>query len=450
MVDGDALAKVCAEALAAHGTASVSIAVAHRGEVVLEQAHGWADTAARRPATPGTAYAVASVSKAITATGVCLAADAGLLGLDDPVPGPDGPDGPDGSPAPTVRQLLRHRGGLGGHVAFAYPGGPALIDPDRYQAPLAAPDARFEYANLGFHRLGGLLERSSGQQLGDFLRERVLRPLGMADTHYGAAYPGSAPTAERYTADGRAYPAGYLLSTPAAGAAWATAGDLARFGHGAPGLLAPGTAAAVAEAPAITDHVGYGLGWILSTGPGPQVRSHGGGMGGVATMVVAVPELELSLAVLTNHTIKAARDAVVDHLLTELVPEYHPGKIAPYAPDPARPVPLAVGRWAGVVRTPEGEVPILLDILTESRVSVAFTGGEPVRAAAAAGREYRLRSAVALQLPTDDARRNSPMLALELNEAGGKLVGRAAAYADGDRSGLLGNYLVHACELSPI
>ncbi|GAA1984927.1 serine hydrolase domain-containing protein [Kitasatospora viridis] len=442
MLDG--LADFCTEELAEHGCASVSIAVARGGEIVLEQAHGFADTATGRPATPGTAYALASISKAITATGVCLAVDDGLLGLDDPAPGPGG------GPVPTVRQLLQHRSGLRGYHDFHYdPSTPSPIDPDRYAQPLAEPGSGFEYSNLGYRRLGALLERATGRELGDFLRERVLLPLGMTDTFYGAAYPGSAPTAERYTADGRRYPV-CTMGTPAAGAAWATAGDLARFGHGAPGLLRPETAAAAGEALAITEHVGYGLGWIISTGPGPQVRSHGGGMGGVAAMVVAVPELDLSLGVLCNSTNKAARDAILDHLLTELVPGYDPRTISPFPPDPARPPALPEGRWAGQIFTSEGQVPIRVAILTEGRITVALGDGPSVTAEASAGSDYELRAALDLQLPTADARVASPELALGLNRRGEGLVGRVAAHKNGDRTGLLGNYLVHACELAPI
>jgi CubicO group peptidase (beta-lactamase class C family) len=152
----DGLDEWCESALSSHGCASVSLAVAERGDVVLARAYGAADVAARRPATPATVYGLASITKALTATAVCLAADDGLLDLDGPAPG----DYP--WPAPTPRQLLRHRGGFPAFYAFHYDAGPMPIDVDRYRTLVRAPDTDFEYSNLGYRELGRLLEAVTG------------------------------------------------------------------------------------------------------------------------------------------------------------------------------------------------------------------------------------------------------------------------------------------------
>jgi len=176
------------------------VAVVERGEVVLAEAYGLADIGAGRPATPDTAYLLASATKPITATAICIAADEGLLELDARVPGDYR------WPAPTARQLLRHRGGFGAHYDFHYGGGERPIDADRYALLYREPGAGFEYANLGYRILGRMVEAAAGQELGEFVRERVFEPLGLADCHLGASYPGPAPSAARYTVDGRAYP----------------------------------------------------------------------------------------------------------------------------------------------------------------------------------------------------------------------------------------------------
>ncbi|WP_283843783.1 serine hydrolase domain-containing protein [Kitasatospora humi] len=346
--------------------------------------------------------------------------------------------------------MLQHRGGLAAYYDFHYADTPRPIHSDRYQVRFREPGSGFEYANLGYHRLGRLLERADGGSLADCLRERVFEPLGMADSHFADRYPGSAPAARRYTADGRAYPLCASGGTPAASAVWATAADLARFGHRAPGLLRPETAAATVSAPPITDHVGYGLGWIVSTGPGPQIRSHGGGMGGVAALLIAAPEQDLSVAVLTNSTDKAARDAIVEHVMTELVPGYRTEQITPFAADPAGPLTLAVGsRWAGRIATTDDELPISIVVMTEHQILLAV-GGEAVAVAAGAHAAAGLRAVARIQLPTADARVNSPVLGLELNEQDGRLVGRAVAHKAGDSTGWLGNFLPHSCELARI
>ncbi|MGP3983546.1 serine hydrolase domain-containing protein [Streptomyces sp. KR80] len=439
MLDG--LGEHCAEALAEHGCPSVSVAVAELGEVVLAEAYGSADIAAGRPATPSTAYALASVTKPITATAVCLAADEGLLDLDAPVPGEYR------WPAPTARQLLQHRGGLGAHYDLHYGGPDRPIDGDRYTVLYREPGSGFEYANLGYRLLGRLLEAATGQELGEFLRERVFEPLGLTGCHLGPTYPGPAPSAVRYTVDGRAYP-DYDTSHPGASLGWAPAAELALFGHAYDRLLKPETATAVRDAVPINAHLGYGLGWCVSLGGGPVVQSHGGGMGGVAALLVAVPEQQLSVAVLTNSTGKAARDAIVQYVLGALVPGCTADQIAPLIPDPERPMDLPEGAWTGRISTPEGEVPIGLRVLAGRRAELRLDG-ESATGPAVASDAWDLRMALPLQLPTADARVNSPVLGLELRLDQGRLTGVARAHKIGDAKGWLGNMLSHPCVLEP-
>nr|WP_318552166.1 serine hydrolase domain-containing protein [Kitasatospora fiedleri] len=101
----------------------MSVAVAAGEELVLARAYGWADVAAGRAATPGTAYGLASTTKAFTALAVCLAADRGLLDLDAPLPGRFE------RTAPTARQLLRHRGGFPAYYDFHYTPAPPTPRP---------------------------------------------------------------------------------------------------------------------------------------------------------------------------------------------------------------------------------------------------------------------------------------------------------------------------------
>ncbi|MFE1174010.1 serine hydrolase domain-containing protein [Streptomyces sp. NPDC058773] len=445
MPDGlmpDGLREYCIEALAEHGCPSVSVAVAERGEVVFAAAHGSADTATGRPATPETAYGLASVTKPMTAIAVCRAADEGLLDLDAPVPLPGDAPGP----APTARQLLRHRGGLGPYYDWDYGDGARVPDADRYAVPHRTPGTGFGYANLGYRLLGRLLEQATGQDLGACVRERVFAPLGLDGCHIGRAYPGPAPSALKYTSDGRAYP-DYDCSHPGATLGWAPAGELALFAQSYDRLLKPETAAAVRDALPVNEHLGYGLGWCLSSGDGPLVQSHGGGGPGVAAMTVALPERLLSFAVLTNSTKKAARDAILRYVLGELAPDVSTDAITPASADPPRPMTLPEGDWTGRISAPEGEVPITLRVLPDRQAELRLAGAVATTTADASA-AWDLRASFPLQLPTADARINSPESVLELRLAEeGALTGVAYAYKNGDAEGRLGNFLSHPCTL---
>ncbi|MCT2588935.1 beta-lactamase family protein [Streptomyces sp. N2-109] len=437
------LDEICAEALAEHGCPSVSVAVAQRGEVVLAEAYGLAGLAEGRAATPATAYLLGSVTKPVTATAVCLAADEGLLDLDAPVPGEYGRRA-----APTARQLLQHRGGLGAFYAWEYGEGEPMVDPGRYTVLHREPGTGFTYANLGYRVLGGLLESVTGQPLGAFVRERVFEPLGLHGSHLGRTYPGPAPSAVRYTVDGRAYP-DYGCGHPGATLGWAPAGELALFAQSYERLLRPETAAAVRAAPPLNARVGYGLGWSVSYGGTPVVLSHSGGGGGVAAMVVAVPELGLSVAVLSNSTSKAARDMVLRYVLGALVPGYTSALTDPGVPDPARPMDLPEGAvWEGRISAPEREVPVELWVLAGRRIGLRVDGVS-VTGEASASEAWAVRAEVPLQLPTADARINSPVLGLQLRLEEGRLTGVAHACKNGDGEGWLGNFLSHPCVLRP-
>jgi hypothetical protein len=284
--------------------------------------------------------------------------------------------------------------------------------------------------------------------VGDHLQERIAAPLGLHSFGFGPAYPGTAPVAQRYSADGRPY-APCDSGHPAAGAGWATAGDVALFAARAAGLLKPETAAALYDAVPINEHLGYGFGRIVSHGAGPVVRSHGGGMGGVAAMMIELPEQELTVAVLANSTNKAARDAVVGHLMGALAPGFHPGLLDPVT-EQTRPMTLAPGEWSGAVSTAGGEIPLAVSVMADGRVEIRLAGLDPVTAPAVASQRWDLRASAPLQLPTADARVNSPSFGLELRAGQGTLTGRAVAYKDGDRQGRLGAYLTHPCTLRPV
>ena len=344
-----------------------------------------------------------------------------------------------------TRQLLQHRGGFPAFYNFHYGTGPLPIDLDRYRTLVREPGTEFEYSNIGYHELGRLLEAASGQELGVYLRERIVEPLGLTSFGYGSAYAGSAPVARRYSADGRVY-ATCHSGHPAAGAGWATAGDVALFARTASRLLQPATVAAMYDAVPINEHLGYGLGRIVSHGAGPVIRSHGGGMGGVAAMMIEIPERELSAAVLANSTNKAARDAVVDQLVGILAPGFHSDQVNPIT-EKTRPMALAQGEWAGEISTAEGDIPLWVRVLAGSQVEARLADGPPVTMSAVASQRWDLRAGAPLQLPTADARLNSPSFGLELSAEQDRLVGRAIAFKDGDRDGWLGAYLVHPCVL---
>jgi CubicO group peptidase (beta-lactamase class C family) len=106
----------------------------------------------------GDEFAVASVTKLMTAMATLAAIEAGRLGLDQPVP-----EAGDGV---TVRHLLAHASGL-------------PFEPSGRRRP---PGTRRIYSNLGFRVLGEEVADAVGTTFGAWLASSVLGPLGMTAT----------------------------------------------------------------------------------------------------------------------------------------------------------------------------------------------------------------------------------------------------------------------------
>jgi CubicO group peptidase (beta-lactamase class C family) len=97
---------------------------------------------------------LASVSKPVTALAVLVAAEEGVVDLDEPA----------GPPGSTVRHLLAHASGL----------------PFEGTTPIGPPGRRRIYSNEGFRILGEHLARHAEMPFADYVRAAVCEPLGIA------------------------------------------------------------------------------------------------------------------------------------------------------------------------------------------------------------------------------------------------------------------------------
>ena len=223
----------------------------------VEAAHG----------VTGDAFHWASVTKPATALATLVAAEEGVVELDEPA----------GPPGSTVRHLLAHASGL----PFEGDG-----------PPIATPGVRRIYSNVGFEVLAEHVARAAEMPFAEYLREAVFAPLGLAAV---------------------------LRGSPAADIEGSLE-DLLRFAQEllAPTLIAPET---LAEATTVAfpglDGVlpqfgrmtpnDWGLGFELRAGkPGHWTGSRVsqrtyGHFGGSGTFLWVDPELGAACACLTDH-----------------------------------------------------------------------------------------------------------------------------------------------------
>jgi CubicO group peptidase (beta-lactamase class C family) len=163
------------------------VAVGHNGKLALLAAVGHYGSDDRRPVDTATVYDLASLTKVIGLTTVCMMlVNDGKLDLDAPVqryvPAFRGAN----KERVTVRHLLTHSSGLPAWrplfvEATTRAAALAIVD----TTPLAAaPGATMVYSDLGAMLLMQVVEAITGQRLDALLESRVFGPLGLRDTRF--------------------------------------------------------------------------------------------------------------------------------------------------------------------------------------------------------------------------------------------------------------------------
>jgi CubicO group peptidase (beta-lactamase class C family) len=213
------------------------------------------------PPDAGTVFRTASMTKSFTASAILALRDDGVLKLDDPaeeyVPELRGwPSVTPDSARVSIRHLLTMTAGFPTDDPWGdRQQGLPLEDFDRFLAGGVgfnwAPGTRFEYSNLGYAILGRVITAVTGAPYPDYVRHRLLHPLGMMRTGYeaeefetpGEQLTGSAGTARGY----RRTPDGWAEVAFDASGAFAPMGgifssvtDLARWVSGFAAAFPPG------------------------------------------------------------------------------------------------------------------------------------------------------------------------------------------------------------------
>ena len=171
--------------------------VVQNGQLVHLGTAGIQDLDSRRPVTSETLFRIASMSKAFTALAILKLRDEGRLSLDalaeTYVPEMQGWTYPTtDSPRIRVRDLLSHAAGFVDDNPWGDRQQP-LSESD-FTAMLAAgvpftrtPGTAYEYSNFGFALLGRIITNVSGRPFDDYIRDEIMRPLGMQSTSYDIA-----------------------------------------------------------------------------------------------------------------------------------------------------------------------------------------------------------------------------------------------------------------------
>jgi len=178
--------------------------VARGGKVLRHEAYGLSDIENRLPFTTNTLCWIASITKPVTVAAAMTLVDAGKFALDDPVEKHltafrEQTDTNGLHHVLTIRQLMSHTSGLVPNPPTrrsGWPIGGPLDDswleqrlPEVVQTIARSqlrfkPGSKFEYSNSALFVLGRVIEVVSGKPYAAYVKEKILEPLGMTDTHY--------------------------------------------------------------------------------------------------------------------------------------------------------------------------------------------------------------------------------------------------------------------------
>jgi|GEM_PF-524382 CubicO group peptidase (beta-lactamase class C family) len=379
--------------------AGLTLAAVRGADTLVLKGYGWADTAARRAAGPGTVYRVGSITKQVTAAAVLQLVDQGRLALDDTL-GRFLPQYPRWGHV-TVRQLLNHTSGIPSYTGsaawaarsarMAEAVAPATVLGFVAAQPFDfAPGTAFRYNNTGYFLLGQVLERITGQSYAALVRERFFQPLGMSRSAYCADAPADTISATGYDRAGPDPKAGYRAAAPlsmtapyAAGALCATAPDLLRWQAALTGgrVITAATYARMSRSDTLADGrpTGYGWGLYAARLAGRRLVHHAGDINGFSGQQLWLPDDSLRVVVLTN-TLGSDPDRLAANVAAAVLGlPFRPAPAPVASLPPAVPLPAALRDAAPgtyVLPRPGGEV-LALTLRAEGDGLVGQAPGQP-------------------------------------------------------------------------
>ena len=302
-----------------------TVLVVNGEQVLLDKGYGMADLEWGNPNAPDVKFRLGSLTKQFTATLVLLLQEDGKLKIEDPV-SKYLPDAPKTWEKITLANLLGHTSGI-----------PSFTDAKEFavwrmsshttEEELAQfrdkpldfePGSKFAYSNSNYEVLGAVIEKVTGKNYGDLLRERIFDPLGMKDSGLDTDELILPRRAQGYMPGkgGLVLARSESMTVPwAAGSIYSTTGDLLKWEHG----LFGGKVLSADSLKAMTTpgKGSYGLGVFVADKGGLKEVSHGGGIEGFNTNLIYVPERRIAVVVLSN--VNGAAPGVMGDQLLDVV-----------------------------------------------------------------------------------------------------------------------------------
>ncbi len=317
--------------------AGLAVAVIADGKVIHSKGYGVTSIESGEKVNEHTLFSIASNSKAFTTMALGMLVDEGKLGWNDKVTThiPEFKMYDDYVTEHfTIVDLVTHRSGMGlgaGDLMFIPDGHNFTVDDVvksfQYQEPVSEFRTKYDYNNLLYITAGEVVARVSGMSWDQFVEQRIMQPLEMnRSAGYRETLKDNSNVAKPHSSEGgkltllNEYQDPNKLFGPAGGI-YSSVHDLSKWmlmhlnsGKDISGLPLISSEnqhkmwkahtmmnfSATPDGGYRTHYKAYGLGWSLTDQMGYTIVSHTGGMPGMLSQVLLIPELNAGVVVLTN------------------------------------------------------------------------------------------------------------------------------------------------------
>jgi len=307
-----ALEQFVPQEMSAQRMPGLSVAVLH-GDFHWSRGFGLSDIENDVPASAGSSYRMASVTKPMTAVAILELAEQGKIDLDAEVQ-KYVPYFPRKAHPITIRQLLSHQGGISHYRDYMKEG--RIKDPKTTREAIALfadfdlvaePGTKYSYTTYGYNLLGAVIEEVTKKSYGAFLTETVWKPLGMTSTIMDDPRAIVPHRVQGYVLEnGQLRRSEYVdvSSRFAGGGTRSTVGDMIRFMEG----LSAGKVLdretldrAWSETPTRDGRLtSYGLGFGVYSRNGRWTVAHTGSQQETRTSLLYIPSAHFAVALASN------------------------------------------------------------------------------------------------------------------------------------------------------
>jgi CubicO group peptidase (beta-lactamase class C family) len=342
-----------ASEMAAEKIPGLALAVVRDAHIIKASGYGFANLEFNVPVKPETLFQTGSVGKQFVATAVMMLVEENKIALDDKL-SKYLPGAPAKWKNVTIRELLSHTSGIadyGGEIDST----PTVINlrQDYTEDELVkrfallpmnfAPGTSWSYSNTGYVLLGVVIHKVTGEFYGDYLQERIFKPLGMTSTRIISEADIIPNRAAGYElANGEIKNQKWVapsLNTTADGALYTNVLDMAKWDAAlytekllkrasldemwTPIALHPVKAGGDTSYP-------YGFGWDVTSANGHHLIEHSGSWQGFTTQISRYVDDELTVIVLTNLDSDHAKpDEIAHHVAGIYIPAVVTAAAAP-------------------------------------------------------------------------------------------------------------------------